>query len=56
MCAAGPAPGARAPLKELAKLSGRAVSNLSRTLRTIERYRLDAAGIGQRHAGADRVL
>jgi predicted transcriptional regulator len=27
-------------LKELAKLSGREVSNLSRTLRTMERYRL----------------
>ena len=29
-----------ASLKELADLSGRAVSNLSRTLRTMERYRL----------------
>ena len=29
-----------ASLKELAQLSGRAVSNLSRTLRTMERYRL----------------
>lgn len=29
-----------ASLKELAALSGRAVSNLSRTLRTMERYRL----------------